>query len=180
MESNAAETVETAIFAGGCFWCMEPVFDKMPGVLSVVPGYTGGSVPDPGYQQVSSGETGHVEAVRIHFDPTQVSYRELVQVYWRNIDPTTRNRQFCDYGSQYQTAIFYTNEDQKRVAEESKRELEEKSLFGRPIMTQILAAHEFYPAEEYHRQFYRKSPERYKAYHDGCGRNARLKELWKE
>jgi peptide-methionine (S)-S-oxide reductase len=178
MDSTTAENVATAIFAGGCFWCMEPVFDRITGVLSVIPGYTGGTVPTPSYQEVCTGETGHLEAIRIHFDPAVVGYRELVELFWRNIDPTTRNRQFCDYGSQYQSAIFYLNEEQKRVAEESKRELEEKRKFERPIATQILPAGEFYPAEEYHHQYYKKNPDRYKAYHDGCGRDGRLKELW--
>jgi peptide-methionine (S)-S-oxide reductase len=171
------EKVETAIFAGGCFWCMEPVFDKMPGVLSVVPGYTGGSVDNPSYQEVCSGETGHVEAVRIHFDPAQVSYRELLGLFWHNIDPTTRNRQFCDYGSQYKTAIFYSSEEQKVVAEESKGELEK---LQQRIVTEILPASKFYPAEEYHQQYYKKNPERYRAYHEGCGRKRRLKEIWEK
>jgi peptide-methionine (S)-S-oxide reductase len=180
MDSTAEERVETAIFAGGCFWCMEPVFDKMAGVLSVMPGYTGGTVPNPSYQEVCTGETGHLEAIRIHFNPAVVSYQALVEVFWRNIDPTTRNRQFCDYGSQYQSAIFYLNEEQKRVAEESKRKLEELRNFERPIATKILPAEEFYPAEEYHQQYYKKNPERYKVYHEGCGRSARLRELWEK
>lgn len=171
------EKVETAIFAGGCFWCMEPVFDKMPGVLSVMPGYTGGTVVNPSYQEVCDGETGHVEAVRIHFDPAQVSYRELLGVFWHNIDPTTKNRQFCDYGSQYKSAIFYSSDEQKVVAEESKGELEK--LHHR-IVTEILPASEFYPAEEYHQQYYKKNPERYRAYHEGCGRKTRLRELWEK
>jgi peptide-methionine (S)-S-oxide reductase len=170
-----AEKVETAIFAGGCFWCMESVFDKMPGVLSVMPGYTGGTVVNPSYQEVCAGETGHVEAVRIHFDPAQVSYRELLDLFWRNIDPTTRNRQFCDYGSQYKSAIFYSTDEQRVAAEESRRELEK---LQHRIATEILPATEFYPAEEYHQQYYKKNPERYRAYHEGCGRKARLKELW--
>jgi peptide-methionine (S)-S-oxide reductase len=180
MESTADERVETAIFAGGCFWCMEPVFDKMNGVLSVIPGYTGGTVPNPSYQEVCTGETGHLEAIRIHFNPAVVSYQDLVDVFWRNIDPTTRNRQFCDYGSQYQSAIFYLDDEQKRVAEESKRKLEELRNFERPIATKILPAEEFYPAEEYHHQYYKKNPERYKVYHEGCGRSVRLRELWEK
>ncbi|HJV34858.1 peptide-methionine (S)-S-oxide reductase MsrA [Geomonas sp.] len=175
MES-ATQKVETAIFAGGCFWCMEPVFDKMDGVLSVMPGYTGGEVPDPSYVEVCEGETGHAEAVLIRFDPTLVSFRELIDVFWRNIDPTTKNRQFCDFGTQYRTAVFYTSDEQRSVAEQSKRELEEKVPGG--IVTEIVPAGAFYPAEEYHQQYYKKNPERYKMYHDGCGRNWRLKELW--
>jgi peptide-methionine (S)-S-oxide reductase len=180
MESTGAENYQVAIFAGGCFWCMEPVFDKIDGVISVTPGYTGGTVPDPSYQEVCNGETGHVEAAKIFFDPSKVSYQELLHVFWRNIDPTTRNRQFCDFGSQYQSAIFYLGEDQKRDAEESRRELAELKPLGRPIVTEIRAAGEFYPAEEYHHQYYRKNPLNYKMYHQGCGRNNRLKELWGE
>jgi len=178
MEPSAAESVETAIFAGGCFWCMEPAFDRMAGVISVTPGYTGGKTRDPSYQEVSTGESGHAEAVRILFDPERVGYRELLAVFWRNIDPTTRNRQFCDLGSQYRSAIFYTTPEQKQAAEESRRELEVSRPLGRPIVTEILAAGEFYPAEEYHHQYYRKNPQRYQMYQDGCGRKSRLKELW--
>lgn len=178
MEPSAEPTTETAIFAGGCFWCMEPVFDRMPGVLSVLPGYTGGTTPNPGYREVCEGETGHVEAVRIIFDPAQVSYPELLQVFWRNIDPTTKNRQFCDYGSQYQTAVFYLNEQQKREAEESRAEAQRGNLLGAAVVTEVLPASEFYPAEEYHRQYYKKNPYHYRRYHEGCGRNWRLKELW--
>jgi peptide-methionine (S)-S-oxide reductase len=180
MEPGTAENVETAIFAGGCFWCMEPAFDRMEGVISVTPGYTGGTTRDPSYQEVSTGETGHVEAVLIVFDPTRVSYQELLNVFWRNIDPTTRNRQFCDFGSQYRSAIFYLSVEQKRAAEESRREMEASRPLDRPIVTEIRTASEFYPAEEYHRQYYKKNPQRYKAYHDGCGRASRLKELWGE
>lgn len=180
MEATATESTRVAIFAGGCFWCMEPVFDKIPGVMSVTPGYTGGTVPNPSYQEVCAGETGHLEAVRIVFDPAQVRYRELLQVFWRNIDPTTRNRQFCDYGSQYQSAVFYLDEDQRRDAEETRREAEASNNLKSPVVTEIRLAGEFYPAEEYHRQYYKKNPYQYKQYHDGCGRNWRLKELWGE
>jgi len=180
MEPAAAKRVETAIFAGGCFWCMEPVFDRLPGVLSVTPGYTGGDTPNPSYQEVCDGETGHLEAVSIVFDPSLVTFRELVRIFWRNIDPTTRNRQFCDYGSQYQSAIFYLGDEQKGIAEETRRELEESRRFDRPVATKILPAGIFYPAEEYHQQYYKKNPLRYQAYHAGCGRVGRLKELWGE
>ena len=178
MEPASSERVETAIFAGGCFWCMEPVFDRVPGVLSVTSGYTGGTTPNPGYGEVCSGETGHLEAVRILFDPDRVSYSELLRIFWRNIDPTTRNRQFCDFGSQYQTAIFYLDEEQRLAAGESKRELEDASRLGSAIVTRIVPASEFYPAEDYPQQYYRKNPLSYKAYHEGCGRTGRLKELW--
>lgn len=180
METTDAEKTETAIFAGGCFWCMEPVFDKMPGVLSVIPGYTGGLTVNPSYQEVCGGETGHVEAVSIVFDPSVVSYRELLQVFWRNIDPTTRNRQFCDYGSQYQTAIFYLDEGQKRQAEESRLEAARAARLKTSVVTEIRPAVEFYAAEEYHQQYYKKNPYQYRQYHQSCGRNWRLKELWGE
>ena len=178
MDESQEHSTETAIFAGGCFWCMEPVFDALPGVFSVIPGYIGGYTEDPSYQEVCAGESGHLEAVRIRFDPAQVSYRELLGIFWRNIDPTSRNRQFCDFGSQYQSAIFYQDDEQRRMAEQSKLELEECKSFGRPIATEIRPAGEFYPAEEYHHQYYRKNPLDYKQYHESCGRRSRLKELW--
>ena len=179
MEATATRSQEVAIFAGGCFWCLEPVFDQVDGVISVTPGYTGGSTPNPGYREVCSGESGHAEAVRIVFDPARVSYGELLQLFWRNIDPTTRNRQFCDFGSQYRSAIFYLSEEQKRDAERSRSELAESGP-DHPIVTEILAAGEFYPAEEYHHQYYKKEPLNYKIYHDNCGRSSRLRELWGE
>jgi peptide-methionine (S)-S-oxide reductase len=178
MEPVATEKVETAIFAGGCFWCLEPVFDKMDGVLSVTPGYTGGRTRDPSYQEVSAGETGHAEAVRIVFDTSKVSYLELLEAFWRNIDPTTRNRQFCDFGSQYRSVIFYLDAEQQRVAEESRRKLEESESLDHHIVTEIIAASAFYPAEEYHQQYYKKNPYQYRMYHEGCGRENRLRELW--
>jgi len=178
MQINPDAKTETAIFAGGCFWCMEPVFDKVPGVLSVIPGYIGGNTREPSYQEVCSGDTGHLEAVQIRFDPDQVSYRELLELFWRNIDPSTRNRQFCDFGTQYQTAIFYTNEPQRKEAEASKKELEQSRPW--PIATQLRSATIFYPAEEYHHQYYRKNPLNYQRYQEGCGRRGRLKELWGE
>ena len=178
MEANPEQATETAIFAGGCFWCMEPVFDALPGVLSVVPGYTGGWSKDPSYQEVCAGDSDHLEAVRIRFDPAQVTYRELLAAFWHNIDPTTRNRQFCDYGSQYQSAIFYLDEGQRIAAEESKRELDRAKPFDRPVVTEIRPGCEFYPAEAYHHQYYRKNPWNYQQDLQGCGRRARLKELW--
>jgi len=178
MDENLEQRTETAIFAGGCFWCMEPVFDALPGVLSVIPGYIGGYISDPSYQEVCAGESGHVEAVRVRFAPSQVSYPELLSLFWRNIDPTSRNRQFCDFGSQYQSAIFYLDDEQRGEAEQSRQELEECKSFGRPIATDIRPAGEFYPAEEYHHQYYRKNPLDYKRYYESCGRRGRLKELW--
>ncbi len=167
-----------ATFAGGCFWCMEPAFDKLPGVISVTPGYTGGSKKDPTYEEVSSGSTGHAESVQIVYDPSKISYSDLLTVFWHNIDPTVKDRQFCDVGNQYRSAIFYHDEEQKRLAEASKKELEESKRFKGPIYTAIVAASTFYPAEEYHRQYYKKNPTRYKFYRWNCGRDARLKELW--
>lgn len=178
MEPTTAEKTESAVFAGGCFWCMEPVFDRTEGVISVTPGYTGGTTPNPSYQEVCAGDTGHAEAVRIVFDPERVGFRELLNIFWRNIDPTSRNRQFCDFGTQYRTAVFYTNAEQQRVAEESRSELAQSRRFERSIATEIVAAGEFYPAEEYHQQYYKKNPERYMMYHEACGRKSRLKEIW--
>jgi peptide-methionine (S)-S-oxide reductase len=178
MAEDPEQKVETAIFAGGCFWCMEPVFDAVPGVVSVVSGYTGGSTRDPSYQQVCSGDTGHLEAVRIRFDPARVSYRELLAIFWHNVDPTTKNRQFCDFGPQYQSAIFFQDEAQRDAARQSKEELEASKPFRGAIVTDIRPAVQFYPAEEYHQQYYRKNPLNYKQYWEGCGRRGRLKELW--
>jgi len=167
-----------ATFAGGCFWCMEPPFDKLEGVVSTTSGYTGGHQKNPTYQEVSAGGTGHAEAVEIRFDPDKISYGELLDVFWHNIDPITANRQFCDSGSQYRSAIFYHNEEQQRLAEQSKRALEQSSRFSQPIVTQIVPATTFYPAETYHQDYYQKNPLRYKFYRYSCGRDQRLEELW--
>ena len=174
---QAAETAR-ATFAAGCFWCMEHPFDELPGVISTTSGYTGGHKDHPSYEQVSSGSTGHAEAIQVLFDPQQVSYQQLLDVYWRNSDPTTANRQFCDVGSQYRPAIFYHNDEQKRLAEASKRALEQSRPFKQSIVTGIVAATAFWPAEEYHQDFYRTHPTRYRSYRAGCGRDARLRELW--
>jgi len=165
-----------AVFAGGCFWCMEAPFDKLPGVLSSTSGYTGGQVKNPTYEQVSAGSTGHAEAVQVLYDPKRITYAQLLEVFWHNIDPFDKSGQFCDKGSQYRSAIFYGNEEERRAAEESKQRVEQR--FGRPVATQIVAAGAFYPAEEYHQDFYRKNPGRYQQYRQGCGRDRRLKELW--
>ncbi|HEY6863748.1 MAG TPA: peptide-methionine (S)-S-oxide reductase MsrA [Burkholderiales bacterium] len=170
--------LEKATFAGGCFWCMEPPFDKLPGVVSTTSGYTGGTKPNPTYEEVSSGRTGHAESVEVLYDPKQISYEKLLDTFWHNIDPTVRDRQFCDIGTQYRTAIFVHNDEQRRVAERSKAELEKTKPFKQDIVTPIVPASAFYPAEEYHQDFYKKNPIRYKFYRDGCGRDARLKELW--
>ncbi|MDZ7359160.1 MAG: peptide-methionine (S)-S-oxide reductase MsrA [candidate division KSB1 bacterium] len=174
------KNLATATFAGGCFWCMEPPFEQLAGVISVTSGYTGGHKLDPTYEEVSTGGTGHAEAVQVVYDSTQISYAQLLQVFWRNIDPLAVNRQFCDGGSQYRSGIFYHNEEQRRLAEESKQKLEKIKKFGRPIATEIVAATVFYPAEEYHQDYYKKNPLRYKTYRTGCGRDRRLKELWGE
>jgi len=167
-----------ATFAGGCFWCMEPPYDKLPGVISTTSGYMGGKTKNPTYEQVSSGRTGHAEVVQVVYDPKIVSYDKLLQVFWRNIDPTQRDGQFCDHGSQYRTAIFYHDEEQRRLAEASKAALVKSKPFKGDIVTQIVKAEDFYPAEEYHQDYYKKNPARYKFYRTGCGRDARLTELW--
>jgi peptide-methionine (S)-S-oxide reductase len=173
-----SQGLEKATFAGGCFWCMEPPFDKLAGVVSTTSGYTGGTKPNPTYEEVSSGRTGHAESVEVLYDPKQVSYEKLLDTFWHNIDPTVRDRQFCDVGTQYRTAIFVHNDEQRRIAERSKAELEKSKPFRQQIVTPIVAAGPFYPAEAYHQDFYKKNPIRYKFYRDGCGRDARLKELW--
>jgi len=169
---------EVAIFAGGCFWCVESDFDKVPGVISTTSGYTGGAKVNPSYEEVSSGGTGHAESVKVVFDPKQVTYEKLLYVFWRNVDPLTKEGQFCDFGTQYRTAIFYVNDEQKRLAEASKAALEASGRFKRPIVTEITKAGPFYPAETYHQDYYKKNPVRYNFYRFNCGRDARLDELW--
>ena len=165
-----------ATFAGGCFWCMEPPYDELDGVTSTISGYTGGTKKNPTYEEVSAGTTGHAEAVLITYDPTKISYEKLLDVFWHNIDPLTANAQFCDSGSQYRSAIFYHDETQKKLAEASKKHLQ--SRFKEPIVTEIVRAPEFYPAEDYHQDYYKKNPIRYKIYRYGCGRDQRLQKLW--
>jgi peptide-methionine (S)-S-oxide reductase len=167
-----------ATFAGGCFWCMEPPFDKLDGVVETTSGYTGGKTPDPTYSQVSAGGTGHTEAIEVRYDPAKVSYARLVDVFWHNVDPTTPDRQFCDHGSQYRTAIFYHDDEQREVAERTKREIETSGRLPGPIVTEIVPAARFYRAEEYHQDYYEKNPVRYKYYRWSCGRDQRLEELW--
>ncbi|MEK6579871.1 MAG: peptide-methionine (S)-S-oxide reductase MsrA [Bdellovibrionota bacterium] len=169
---------EKAIFAGGCFWCMQPPFDRAPGVISTRVGYTGGEKANPTYEEVSGGTTGHAEAIEITFEPTQISYRELLSIFWHNTDPLTRMAQFCDHGDQYRTGIFYLDEKQKTAAIESKTGLEKSKKFKSPIITEIAKAGAFYPAEDYHQGYYKKNPIRYKFYRFNCGRDKRLKELW--
>jgi len=179
--SIAAET-ETGIatFAGGCFWCMEPPFDKLDGVLSTTSGYIGGHQAEPTYKQVSAGQTGHTEAVQIEYDPARISYQELLTVFWKNIDPTTANRQFCDSGTQYRSGIFYHDDAQKAAAQQSLQTIKQTKSFVEPVVTEITAASEFYPAEEYHQDYYLKNPLRYKYYRFACGRDKRLEQLWGE
>ena len=169
-----------AIFAGGCFWCVESDFEKVPGVISVVSGYTGGSVANPSYEQVSAKKTGHAEAVEIVFDPKRITYAQLVERFWRTIDPTTKDQQFCDVGSPYRTAIFAVDAEQLQVAEASRAALEKSKPFKEPIVTEIKMAGPFYKAEEYHQDYYKKNPLRYRYYRSGCGRDRRLEELWKD
>ncbi len=167
-----------ATFAGGCFWCMEGPFDKLPGVISTTSGYTGGQKVNPTYEEVSAGSTGHTESVQVKYDPTKVSYDKLLDVFWHNIDPTVADRQFCDRGSQYRSGIFVHDEAQRRAAEASKAAIDKIKPFKEPILTPIVAASQFWPAEEYHQDYYLKNPVRYKYYRAGCGRDARLKQLW--
>lgn len=173
-----AANLEKAVFAGGCFWCMEAPFDQLPGVVSVTSGYTGGQTKNPTYREVSAGGTGHAESVRIEYDPSRISYPELLGVFWRNVDPTVTDRQFCDVGHQYRAAIFYRGEEQRNAAQRSKAALEKNKPFREPVVTEITAATEFYPAEEYHQHYYKKNPLRYSYYRSGCGRDKRLKDLW--
>jgi len=175
---TSAVNLEKATFAGGCFWCMEHPFEQIPGVVSVTSGYTGGSKKDPAYEEVSAGGTGHAESVEIVYDPARVSYEKLLNVFWHNIDPSTGDRQFCDVGNQYRSAIFYHNKEQQRLALHSKALLEKNKPFKGAIVTEIVQASVFYPAEDYHQQYYKKNPIRYKFYRYRCGRDERLKELW--
>ena len=175
---NAGNKVEKATFAGGCFWCMEPSFKKLDGVTEVVSGYTGGQKENPTYEEVCSGRTGHVEAIQITYDSSKVMYAQLLDLFWRNIDPTDSIGQFADKGTQYKTAIFYQNEEQERLAEKSKQELEHSGKYNRPIATEIRKAATFYPAEEYHQDYAAKNPERYQSYRSGSGRESYLKKMW--
>ena len=167
-----------ATFAGGCFWCMEPPYEKLPGVAAVVSGYTGGSKANPTYEQVSAGTTGHTEAVQVVYDPKKITYEQLLDVFWHNIDPTVKDRQFCDGGSQYRSGIFYMDAAQRQAAQASKAALDKSKPFKEPIVTEITMAGAFYPAEDYHQDYYKKNPVRYQIYRSGCGRDARLKQLW--
>jgi methionine-S-sulfoxide reductase len=179
-EAAVSANTELAIFAGGCFWCMEPPFEKLPGVLTVTSGYTGGQKLDPTYHEVSAGGTGHTEAIEIAFDPAQVSYPQLLEILWMNIDPTDGNGQFVDRGNQYRSGIFYLNQKQRLLAEASKQALEKSGRFDKPIVTEIVPASTFYPAEEYHQDYYKKNPLRYKFYRYNSGRDRFLDKEWGE
>ncbi|MBL8012991.1 MAG: peptide-methionine (S)-S-oxide reductase MsrA [Candidatus Omnitrophica bacterium] len=172
------EVLQKATFAGGCFWCMEPPFKDLTGVESVTSGYIGGHLKNPTYEQVCTGRTGHTEAVQIVFDPSKISYQQLLEIFWRNIDPTTENRQFVDEGTQYRTGIFYHSDEQRRLAEESRNQLEEEGRFEAPIVSEITQASEFYPAENYHQGYCRLRPMQYQMYRAGSGRDEYLKEVW--
>ncbi len=174
---RVAAEPERATFAGGCFWCLETAFEGLPGVISATSGYMGGA-GTPTYKEVSSGSTGHAESVQVVYDAARISYERLLAVFWRNIDPLTPNAQFCDRGSQYRSAIFYAGDAQRAAAEASKKALEESKRFALPIVTEIAPASTFHPAEDYHQDFYKKDPSRYRSYRQGCGRDARLHELW--
>ncbi|MGZ8452161.1 MAG: peptide-methionine (S)-S-oxide reductase MsrA [Candidatus Binatia bacterium] len=172
---GSAQTAK-ATFAGGCFWCMEPPFDELEGVISTTSGYISGKTKNPTYEQVSTGTTGHTEALQVVYDPKKITYDKLLEVFWRNIDPLAANGQFCDLGSQYRSGIFYYDGNQKSAAEKSKKSIQTR--FKQPVATEITAATVFYPAEDYHQDYYKKNPVRYKLYSHGCGRAQRLEEVW--
>ncbi len=178
--STRPAATATATFAGGCFWCTEADFDKVDGVISTTSGYIGGKTANPTYDSVSAGNSGHAEAVQVVYDPSKVTYAKLLEYYWRTIDPTTKDRQFCDSGNPYRTAIFTHDDQQRALADASKKALSGNKPFREPIVTEIVNATRFYPAEDYHQDYYKKNPVRYKFYRLNCGRDARLKQLWGE
>ena len=177
-QTGESATTAVATFAGGCFWCMEPPYDELDGVISTTSGYTDGETQNPTYQQVSAGLTGHTEAVQVVYDPGKVSFETLVEVFWRNIDPTDGDGQFCDRGSPYRPALFYHDEAQRAVAERSLAKLEKDKPFTEAIVVPIVAASTFWPAEDYHQNYYQRNPIRYKFYRNGCRRDQRLEQLW--
>ncbi len=179
-ESESAPASETAILAGGCFWCIESDYEKLDGVLEVVSGYTDGHVDNPSYKQVSAGGSGHIEAVQVTYDANRISYAKILDYFWRHIDPTRSDGQFCDHGPQYRPAIFYRNEDQHQQALASEKRIEQEKPFADTLKVELIAASEFYPAEDYHQDYYRKNPLRYNFYRYSCGRDARVEELWGE
>ncbi len=175
-----APEVQRAYFAGGCFWCMQYAFDRVPGVAKTVVGYTGGKSAAPEYEEVSTGSTGHAESIEVQYDPGKVTYSQLLDVFWKNIDPTTLNRQFADHGTQYRTAIFYRDDSEKQTAEASKAALEKSGKYSKPIVTEITKVGAFYPAEEYHQEYYRKNPDHFQRYEVGSGRAGYIKKMWGE
>ena len=179
-EAQMTDDAKTAVatFAGGCFWCMEHPFDELDGVVSTTSGYIGGNTPSPTYSQVSAGTTGHTEAVRVVYDPAKIGYEQLLSVFWRNVDPLDAGGQFCDRGDQYRTGVFYETEEQRQLAELSKQELKASARFDKPVVTEITEASEFFPAEDYHQNYYIENPRRYKFYRYRCGRDQRLQEVW--
>ena len=178
VSATTEDKLAIATFAGGCFWCVESDFDAVPGVVETISGYTGGTADDPTYKQVTAGGTGHREAVQIRYDPKQVSYERLLHVFWRSVDPTDGGGQFCDRGESYQTAIFVGNEEERRIAEASKGALEQSMVLDAPVVTPIEPAGEFYPAEDYHQDYYAKNPVRYRFYRFSCGRDSRVQQIW--
>lgn len=176
--AGAQSKVGVAVFAGGCFWCTESDFDKLPGVLETTSGYIAGHLDNPSYEQVSAGDSGHVEAVQVRFDLSKTSYARLLEAFWPTIDPVTPNAQFCDHGSQYRSVIFYGDADEKALAEASKAALQASGKLPAPVVTEILPATRFYPAEDYHQNYHQRNPLRYAYYRNGCGRDARLEQLW--
>lgn len=180
VSAETAQKTSTAVFAGGCFWCMVPPFEKLDGVVQVISGYTGGTKDNPTYEEVSSGSTGHRESIEVIYDPSKITYEKLLDVFWRQIDPTDAGGQFVDRGSQYRSGIFYLNEEQKQLAEKSRDSLAQSGKFSKPIVTEIVPAHKFYRAEEYHQDFYKKDPVRYHSYRMFSGRDSFLKRLWGE
>ncbi|EHJ92659.1 peptide-methionine (S)-S-oxide reductase MsrA [Vreelandella boliviensis] len=177
-QSSQQQSSAEATFAGGCFWCMEPPYDNQLGVSATTSGYIGGELENPSYEDITRGDTGHAEVVKVEYDSEQISYEQLLEIFWRNIDPFAVDRQFCDVGDQYRSAIFYHDEAQRELAEASKAEMEAR--FDREIATQIVPATTFWPAEEYHQDYYQKNPVRYKFYRYSCGRDGRLEEVWGE
>ena len=175
--ADSTTATATAVFAGGCFWCLEADFDKLSGVIATESGYTGGKTPNPTYHQVGAGGTGHTEAVRVSYDPAKLNYQKLVDYFWRHIDPTVKDRQFCDIGSQYRSAIYWQNEAERKIVEASRDALLKSGKLPQ-VLTEIAAASAFYPAEEYHQDYYKKNPIRYAYYRRGCGRDARVREIW--
>jgi len=178
--SQNMDDFSKATFAGGCFWCMEPPFDKLDGVVATMPGYTGGHKENPTYQEVSAGTTGHTEALQVTYDPQKVSYPQLLEVFWRNINPADSDGQFVDRGSHYRPAIFYLDEEQKQLAEESRDQLVESGRFKSPITIEIVLLETFYPAEDYHQGYYQKCPVRYQSYRYNSGRDQFLKKIWSD